>query len=122
MAYPMVVRGPCRQGRNPLLYHAGPAEVLSEPRALQYRILRLMLTGGKYSARMAWPETWKYVPDKPERTRMTTNVRIFGARAVPSVKKNRTTMHILNDIFRPSICHHLTVSPALSTVRGGRRH
>ena len=35
-----------------------------------------LLTGGKYSARMAWPVTWKKVPWNPDRTRKVINEEV----------------------------------------------
>lgn len=63
---------------------------------------------------MAWPETWKYVPDRPDSTRMTTNVRMLGASDAPMVKQRRTMMQRLYEIRLPSNC--LTLSTVLHSL------
>lgn len=49
----------------------------------------MTLTGGKYSARIVCLETWKNVPEHPDKIRMAMKVDMSCANAAPMVKNNR---------------------------------
>lgn len=60
-------------------------------------------TGGKYSAIMVCPATWKKHPWKPDKTRMVMKISTVGATAAPIVNASSTEVHAMYAVLRPTI-------------------